>query len=220
MRPDVRLPLHYESGRSRSAPQRAADCLRTAFRIAYATAAPSCTTFRGTISTASSRRESSSPSQYRVDARAAAPSNSWTGPPNFAKAKNPVIVSGRGVVDSDALEIVKAIAEHSTAPVAVTYLHNDAFYGDHPLFVGPIGYMGSKAAMKTLAKADVMLAIGTRLSVFGTLPQYDINYFPENAKIIQVDVNPAEDALHPPHRGRHHRRREGSLRGNPEAAQG
>ncbi|NMD06165.1 MAG: sulfoacetaldehyde acetyltransferase, partial [Deltaproteobacteria bacterium] len=90
------------------------------------------------------------------------------------------------------------IAEHLTAPVAVTYLHNDAFYGDHPLFVGPIGYMGSKAAMKILAKADVMLAIGTRLSVFGTLPQYDINYFPENAKIIQVDINPKHIArTHP-----------------------
>jgi sulfoacetaldehyde acetyltransferase len=80
----------------------------------------------------------------------------------------------------------------------VTYLHNDAFYGNHPLFVGPIGYMGSKAAMKTLAQADVMLAIGTRLSVFGTLPQYDINYFPENAKIIQVDINPKHIArTHP-----------------------
>jgi len=102
------------------------------------------------------------------------------------------------VVDADALDIVKAIAEHLTAPVAVTYLHNDAFYGNHPLSVGPIGYMGSKAAMKTLAKADVMLAIGTRLSVFGTLPQYDINYFPENAKIIQVDINPKHIArTHP-----------------------
>jgi sulfoacetaldehyde acetyltransferase len=58
--------------------------------------------------------------------------------------------------------------------------------------------MGSKAAMKTLAQADVMLAIGTRLSVFGTLPQYDINYFPDNAKIIQIDINPKHIArTHP-----------------------
>lgn len=69
-------------------------------------------------------------------------------------------------------------------------MHNDAFPADHPLAVGPIGYMGSKAAMHTLKKADVVLAIGTRLSVFGTLPCYDIDYFPKNAKIIQIDINP------------------------------
>jgi len=58
--------------------------------------------------------------------------------------------------------------------------------------------MGSKAAMKILSQADVVLAIGTRLSVFGTLPQYDINYFPESAKIIQIDINPKHIArTHP-----------------------
>lgn len=77
-------------------------------------------------------------------------------------------------------------------------MHNDAFPADHPLAVGPIGYMGSKAAMHTLKKADVVLAIGTRLSVFGTLPCYDIDYFPKNAKIIQVDINPRNIArTHP-----------------------
>ena len=85
-----------------------------------------------------------------------------------------------------------------TAPVACTYLHNDAFPADHPLWMGPIGYMGSKAAMNTVAEADVILAIGTRLSVFGTTPQYDINYFPETAKIIQIDINPLNIArTHP-----------------------
>lgn len=66
----------------------------------------------------------------------------------------------------------------------------ETFLYDHPLWVGPIGYMGSKAAMNSLAEADVILALGTRLSVFGTLPQYDVNYFPDSAKIIQVDINP------------------------------
>jgi sulfoacetaldehyde acetyltransferase len=77
-------------------------------------------------------------------------------------------------------------------------MHNDAFPADHPLSVGPIGYMGSKAAMNTLKKADVILAVGTRLSVFGTLPCYDIDYFPKDAQIIQIDINPRQIArTHP-----------------------
>ena len=105
------------------------------------------------------------------------------------KAKTPVILAGGGVSQGNALEEVMALAEYLTAPVANTYLHNDSFPGDHPLAVGPIGYCGSKAAMRTLAKADVVLALGTRLGPFGTLPQYGLNYWPARAKLIQVDVN-------------------------------
>ena len=180
-------------------PKRAADCLRTAFRIAYADRGAVLYDIPRDYFYGELEDKILKPPQYRVDARGCGSIEQLDRAAELlSKAKNPVIVSGRGVVDADALDIVKAIAEHLTAPVAVTYLHNDAFYGDHPLFVGPIGYMGSKAAMKILAKADVMLAIGTRLSVFGTLPQYDINYFPENAKIIQVDINPKHIArTHP-----------------------
>jgi len=105
-------------------------------------------------------------------------------------AKYPVILSGGGVSQGNALEEVKALAEYLTAPVVNSYLHNDTFPADHRLATGPIGYCGSKAAMRTIAKADVVLAIGSRLGPFGTLPQYDINYWPETAKIIQVDTNP------------------------------
>ncbi len=104
-------------------------------------------------------------------------------------AKYPVILSGGGVSQSDALEEVKELAEYMTIPVVNTYLHNDTFPNDHPLAVGPIGYCGSKAAMRTINKADVVIALGTRLGPFGTLPQYDMAYWPENAKIIQVDIN-------------------------------
>jgi sulfoacetaldehyde acetyltransferase len=180
-------------------PKRAADCLRTAFRIAYADRGAVLYDIPRDYFYGELEEKILKPSQYRVDARGCGSIEQLERAAELlSKAKKPVIVSGRGVVDADALDIVKAIAEHLTAPVAVTYLHNDAFYGNHPLYVGPIGYMGSKAAMKTLAQADVMLAIGTRLSVFGTLPQYDINYFPENAKIIQVDINPKHIArTHP-----------------------
>lgn len=180
-------------------PKRAADCLRTAFRLAYAERGAVLYDIPRDYFYGELEERILKPSQYRVDARGCGSLESIAQAARLlTKAKKPVIVSGRGVVDADALEFIKAIAEHLTAPVAVTYLHNDAFYGNHPLFVGPIGYMGSKAAMHILSEADVILAVGTRLSVFGTLPQYDINYFPENAKIIQIDINPKHIArTHP-----------------------
>ena len=109
----------------------------------------------------------------------------------LADAKNPVIVAGGGVSQAGALQETKALAEYLTAPVVNSYLHNDTFPAGHPLAMGPIGYCGSKAAMRCIAKADVVLALGCRLGPFGTLPQYDIDYWPADAKIIQVDVNPS-----------------------------
>jgi len=110
-------------------------------------------------------------------------------------AKNPVILSGGGVSMAGAIDETKALAEFLTAPVVNTYLHNDTFPADHELAVGPIGYCGSKAAMKTIAKADVVLALGTRLGPFGTLPQYDIDYWPKDAKLIQVDIDASQLGL-------------------------
>lgn len=108
----------------------------------------------------------------------------------LASAKNPVILAGGGVVMGKGVEECKQLAELLGAPVATTYLHNDAFPCDHPLAVGPLGYQGSKAAMTLIREADVVLALGTRLGPFGTLPQYGEHYWPENAKIIQVELDP------------------------------
>ena len=107
----------------------------------------------------------------------------------ICEAKYPVIISGGGVSQTDAVREVKALAEYVTAPVVNSYLHNDTFPANHELACGPIGYCGSKAAMKTLKKADVVIALGTRLGPFGTLPQYDMAYWPEEAKLIQCDGN-------------------------------
>lgn len=107
----------------------------------------------------------------------------------LADATYPVILAGGGISQGDALEETKALAEYLTAPVCNSYLHNDSFPAGHPLACGPIGYCGSKAAMRIIAKADVVLALGSRLGPFGTLPQYDIDYWPKNAKLIQVDVD-------------------------------
>lgn len=107
----------------------------------------------------------------------------------LAEAKFPVIVSGGGVVMADGVEECKALAERLGAPVVNSYLHNDSFPASHPLWTGPLGYQGSKAAMKLISKADVVLALGTRLGPFGTLPQHGLDYWPKDAKIIQVDAD-------------------------------
>jgi sulfoacetaldehyde acetyltransferase len=94
------------------------------------------------------------------------------------------------VVLGGAIPAAMALAERLDAPVCVGYQHNDAFPGSHPLFAGPLGYNGSKAAMQLIAKADVVLCLGTRLNPFSTLPGYGLDYWPKDARIIQVDINP------------------------------
>jgi len=107
----------------------------------------------------------------------------------LASAKFPVILAGCGVIMSGGTKEAIALAEFLNAPVANSYLHNDSFPASHPLWVGPLGYQGSKAAMKLISKADVVLALGTRLGPFGTLPQHGLDYWPKNAKIIQIDAD-------------------------------
>ncbi|MFQ3183126.1 MAG: sulfoacetaldehyde acetyltransferase [Alteromonas macleodii] len=109
----------------------------------------------------------------------------------LSAAKFPVILNGAGTILSpNGIEASRILAETLDAPVCVGYQHNDAFPGNHPLFAGPLGYNGSKAGMELISKADVVLALGTRLNPFSTLPGYGIDYWPTNAKIIQVDINP------------------------------
>ena len=107
----------------------------------------------------------------------------------LSNAKFPVILNGAGVIIGDAIPASAALAEKLSAPVCCGYQHNDAFPGNHPMSVGPLGYNGSKAAMELIEKADVVLALGTRLNPFSTLPGYGIDYWPKDAKIVQVDIN-------------------------------
>jgi sulfoacetaldehyde acetyltransferase len=107
----------------------------------------------------------------------------------LAAARFPVILAGGGVILSEGVADAVRLAELLYAPVCNSYLHNDSFPASHPLWCGPLGYQGSKAAMKLISQADVVLALGTRLGPFGTLPQYGMEYWPANAKIIQVDVD-------------------------------
>jgi len=109
----------------------------------------------------------------------------------LSEAQNPVILNGAGVVLSEGgIEASRLLAERLDAPVCVGYQHNDAFPGSHPLYAGPLGYNGSKAGMDLIRDADVVLCLGTRLNPFSTLPGYGMEYWPADAKIIQVDINP------------------------------
>ena len=116
----------------------------------------------------------------------------------LSEAEFPVMLNGAGVVIGGAIAESMKLAERLDAPVCCGYQHNDAFPGSHPLFAGPLGYNGSKAGMELIAKADVVLALGTRLNPFSTLPGYGIDYWPKNAKIIQVDINPDRIGLTKP----------------------
>ena len=130
------------------------------------------------------------PQPQRIERSAGGPESLDAAARLLAKAKFPVILAGGGVVMADGIKECVALAEYLTAPVVNSYLHNDSFPSSHPLACGPLGYQGSKAAMKVIAKADVVLALGSRLGPFGTLPQHGLDYWPKNAKIVQVDADP------------------------------
>ncbi|MEK7231181.1 MAG: sulfoacetaldehyde acetyltransferase, partial [Pseudomonadota bacterium] len=130
------------------------------------------------------------PKPIRIEGSAGGPESLDAAAALLAKAKFPVILSGGGVVMANGIKECVALAEYLSAPVVNSYLHNDSFPTSHALACGPLGYMGSKAAMRLINKADVVLALGSRLGPFGTLPQYGFDYWPKDARIIQIDNNP------------------------------
>ena len=130
------------------------------------------------------------PQIVRLERAPGAPDSIAAAAKLLSEAKFPVILSGAGVVIGNAIDDCVALAERLDAPVCSGYQHNDSFPGSHYLAAGPLGYNGSQAAMELIAKADVVLALGTRLNPFSTLPGYGIDYWPMDAKIIQVDMNP------------------------------
>ncbi|MBA0127821.1 sulfoacetaldehyde acetyltransferase [Haloechinothrix sp. YIM 98757] len=168
-------------------PERMAELMRRAFYVAKAESGPVQVDiprdyFYGESEyeiypSATVRRGSGTPEQVRHAATL------------LAEARNPVIVSGGGVVQADGVAEVAALAEYLSAPVTNSYLHNDSFPHSHELSVGPLGYQGSKAAMRLISEADVVFAVGCRLGPFGTLPQHGIDYWPSGARIIQVDTD-------------------------------
>lgn len=173
---------------------RIGECMRTAFRAAWALGGPVQVDIPRDFFYAEWDEPQIFPAQYRTDGRrGGAPADAIAEAADLlTAAQHPVILAGLGVVRSGATDKLKELAEVIGAPVANIFLHNDAFPMSNPLGLGPIGYQGSKAAMKVVADADVILALGTRLNNFGLNPQYDIDFFPADAKLIQNSHDPME----------------------------
>ncbi len=171
-------------------PDRIAEAFRTAIRAAYAERGPVQIDVPRDYFYTEADYTILEPRQYRVAARGAGDDELLDRAAEaLAAANNPAIIAGLGSTETGAAAVISRLAQQLGAPVANSYLHNDSFPFTDELAVGPIGYQGSKAAMRLLSEADCILAVGARLSAFGTLPQYGFDYFPKNAKIVQIDID-------------------------------
>ncbi len=104
-------------------------------------------------------------------------------------AKKPMIFVGGGAIASNAFEELRTFVEKVDAPVCDTLMGKGAFSGEHPLYAGMLGMHGTKYANFGVAKCDLLITVGARFSdrVFG-----DASRFATHAKILQIDVDPAE----------------------------
>lgn len=175
-------------------PDRIGESIRSAFRMALALGGPVQVDIARDFFYGEWDECQLAPAQYRTDGqRGGAPADAISKAVDLlVSAKRPVILAGLGAVNSRASESMKRLANLLGSPVANVFLHNDAFPMSHALGLGPIGYQGSKAAMRVLSRADTVLALGTRLNNFGLNPQYGLDFFPESAKLIQNSHDPAE----------------------------
>lgn len=104
-------------------------------------------------------------------------------------AKRPLILAGGGVKNSGSHAAVLALAERLGAPVALSPGHGDAVPCTHPLYAGQVGPRGNLVASDLARRADVILALGTRLGFNTTFYSYDnLN---RDAAIVQVEADPS-----------------------------
>jgi len=102
-------------------------------------------------------------------------------------AKNPVIYAGGGVIAADASQLLLTLCEKINAPVTNTLMALGCIDGKHANFVGMLGMHGTYEANKTMANADVILALGAR---FDDRVTNNCSKFCPNATIIHVDIDP------------------------------
>lgn len=104
-------------------------------------------------------------------------------------SKRPLLYAGGGIVSSHACQELKALAEVMQIPVVTTLLGKGCFPSSHPLSLGPVGMHGSKYANMAMTECDLIIAAGARFSdrVTGKLDE-----FAPNAKVIHIDIDPAE----------------------------
>ncbi len=105
-------------------------------------------------------------------------------------AERPVIVAGGGVQWSNAADEVGEAARLVGAAIVTSYGRADAVPSNHPYFLGHLGRLGSVEGIEAVRQADVILAVGTRLSQSTTF--YDNRFIPADARIIQIEIDPEE----------------------------
>ncbi|MGB6973414.1 MAG: biosynthetic-type acetolactate synthase large subunit [Terracidiphilus sp.] len=104
-------------------------------------------------------------------------------------AQRPVILAGHGVIESQAMEQLRSLAERAQIPVALTLLGLGGFPASHPLNLGMMGMHGEAWVNHAIQEADLLIACGMRFDdrVTGTTSKYALN-----AKKIHIEVDPAE----------------------------
>jgi acetolactate synthase-1/2/3 large subunit/sulfoacetaldehyde acetyltransferase len=108
----------------------------------------------------------------------------------LANAERPLLLVGGGVVDSGASDEAVALAELMDMAMVPSYGHNDAVPNSHAHFVGSPGGRGSGEAHQAMNRADVILALGTRMSQAST--NWDYSILRPETKIIQIDIDAME----------------------------
>lgn len=105
------------------------------------------------------------------------------------ESEKPMIFVGGGAILSNASEELLEFAEKVNAPVCDTLMGKGAFSGEHPLYVGMLGMHGTKYANFGVCKCDLLITVGSR---FSDRVSGDTNRFAMGAKVLQIDVDPAE----------------------------
>ncbi|RUM44161.1 MAG: thiamine pyrophosphate-binding protein [Hydrogenimonas sp.] len=105
-------------------------------------------------------------------------------------AKRPLILIGNGVRLSHSIEQLNQLLQTTQIPTVHSLIGKDAITADYPYNLGFIGSWGNRYGNLTLANADLILALGTRLDTLQT--GRNIKSFARDATIVQVDIDPSE----------------------------
>lgn len=108
----------------------------------------------------------------------------------LAGAQRPLLLAGGGVIDSDASADAVALAEQAGMALAASYAHNDAVPNSHPLYIGTPGWRGAIETLEAIHRADVIVALGCRLSQSTTA--WDDSVLNPQTKIVQVNIDAQE----------------------------
>jgi thiamine pyrophosphate-dependent acetolactate synthase large subunit-like protein len=103
------------------------------------------------------------------------------------QAQRPLLLAGGGVSWADANDLVVRLSEQGALPMITAYGRNDAVPNAHPLYIGPLGRAGSPEAAAACRRADLILAVGSRLAHFTT--HFDHRYIGRDTPIVQIDVD-------------------------------